>query len=339
MAKSQKASTPSTVEWVRIGDCHIGAGYQRKVDQRLVDKIAANFDPYLLAVPAVVRRADGGLWVTDGQHRILALRKMGWDDQRVQCEVQDEVSYERSALTHVERNDLRRATSPYDKFMGRIEAKQPMQMDILKLVQEFDMVIGAASGRDKGGTQNNPGAVTAVSTLEKLYTDGGRDHLKQVFTIVTEAWGPVSDAVQAPILKAVSKLTSEYDRLLDGDRLVRSLKRYRPAEYIKRGYAGKELNRSNVSNNIVVAVVADYNNLPGGRKLPPAAELVGQGHRGRGGRRLTVAERGQVKELVENGYSNREIKDRFPKTTTKVLSTLRREVKPMKRKAAVKKAK
>lgn len=329
-AKSQKVDTPSKVEWVRVGDCHVGAKYQRIVNTKLVDKIAREFDPFLLAIPSVVRRDDGSLWVTDGQHRILALRKMGYDDQLIQCEVQEEVSYEKSALTHVDRNDLRRGTSPIDKFRGRVEAKQPMQLDIKRIVESFGMEVGSRS--EKSSNDRPQGIVSAISTLEQLYTNGGGDHLKAVLRIITETWGTESDAVQAPILKAISRLLAEYDRLLDEARLVRSLKRYRPMEYVKRAYAGKELNRSNVPANIVVAIVADYNNLPGGRKLPPATDLVGQGHRGRGSRRLTVAQRAQVVELLSNGYSNAEVKERYPGATTKLLQTLRRELKPMKRK-------
>lgn len=306
-AKKDRAGIASVVKWVRVSDLVIGAKYQRTIREHKVAAIADNFDPFQFGVPAASQRADGSLHVTDGQHRVMAMRRMGWDDQMIQVEIIPELTYAEEAGTHVDRNANRTATSAIDQFFGNVEANRKMQKDILGMVESRGLVIMKQSNKQ-------PNAVWAVSTLEKLYTDGGKTLLGKTLDTILAAWGPSSDAFQANILKAVSRLHLEYDRLLDDGKLAKSLKRYRPAEYLRRAEAGKELNRSNTILNMVVAIVADYNSVAGGRKLPPATDLVNRAGVPNA-RRITVAQRAQITELLLNGYSKAEVKERYEKVS------------------------
>lgn len=314
-SNGKRASLPSRVEWVKVADLSIGARYQRTLKESKVKAIAENFDPGQFGVPAASRREDGSLHVTDGQHRVSAVRRMGWDDQLIQVEVIGELPYPEEAGMHVDRNANRTSTSAYDVFMGNLEAERPVQVGIMKQLKARDLQL----------CKSNPseGQIYAVAALQKIWESGGPATLERVLDIILDAWGPLSDSFAAPVLKGLAKLFAEYDRMVDDQRMARSLKRHRPAEYIKRAHAGREMNRSNVVNNIVVAVVADYNNLPGGRKLPPPSDLVGQGKGGR--MRVTTATRAQIVELAKNGYSRREVKERYKEVSMSLIGAIFKE--------------
>lgn len=311
-----KVNLPSKVEWQKVSDLTIGARYQRTLRESKVKDIAENFDPFQFGVPAVVRRADGSMHVTDGQHRISAMRLMGWDDQMIQVEVISGLDYTEEAGMHGDRNANRTATSAFDLFMTNLEAQRPLEVAVWKILEARGLTLA------KSGAHPNDGSIYAVGALERIYNTGGAPLLERTLDTIIEAWGPLPDGFQAPILKGVSRLLAEYDRMVDNTRLVKSMKRYRPAEYNKRANAGRELNRSNVVANLVVALVADYNQLPGGKKLPPAEDLLSRP--GKLGNRTytTQAVRAQIRELATQGYSQREVKARFdavPMTTIKAI--------------------
>ena len=53
--------------------------YQRILNMKNVAGIVKNFDPAKLGVLVVSHRADGTYAVLDGQHRLAALRRLGYD--------------------------------------------------------------------------------------------------------------------------------------------------------------------------------------------------------------------------------------------------------------------
>lgn len=62
--------------WIAVGELNVDREYQReKVSNARVLEIAKNWKWKACGVLIVVRRVDGSLWVTDGQHRWLAARK------------------------------------------------------------------------------------------------------------------------------------------------------------------------------------------------------------------------------------------------------------------------
>src|SRR5688500_2367601 len=57
---------------------------QREINPARVDYIPRNFDPEDLGNPNVSQRS-GLDSIIDGQHRVEALKVIGWEDQQIQC--------------------------------------------------------------------------------------------------------------------------------------------------------------------------------------------------------------------------------------------------------------
>lgn len=68
-----------TDEWIKVDDLRVDISVQRELQDAHVRKIVSKFDPSAFGRLIVTRREDGHYYVTDGQHRLNALREMGLD--------------------------------------------------------------------------------------------------------------------------------------------------------------------------------------------------------------------------------------------------------------------
>lgn len=112
--KKQRASH---LRWVPIAEMKVSPKAQREFRKPHAEKFAADFDLEALGFP-VVNIRDGHYWIVDGQHRVEALKMMGWADQQIQCECYEGMTEAEEADLFLRRDD-RRAITSFDKFRCR----------------------------------------------------------------------------------------------------------------------------------------------------------------------------------------------------------------------------
>src|SRR3982074_2064161 len=84
-----RISRDARLRWVPIGEMRVSPGSPREFHQSHPQELAANFDLEGFGFP-VVNHRDGHWYVIDGQHRVAALRLIGWGpEQQIQCEGYD----------------------------------------------------------------------------------------------------------------------------------------------------------------------------------------------------------------------------------------------------------
>ena len=66
-------------EWLRISDIKIDIEVQRELQEAHVQNIIRKFDPTAFGRITVSKREDGFYYCTNGQHRLRALERMGFD--------------------------------------------------------------------------------------------------------------------------------------------------------------------------------------------------------------------------------------------------------------------
>src|SRR5215470_2943638 len=98
------------IEWLRISELHFDPRINRTVKPSRVKTIVGEFDSDALGIIFVSKRAEGDYLVVDGQHRILALKEMGWGDQRVQCKVYPNLSLAQEAARTLRLNNTHKWT-------------------------------------------------------------------------------------------------------------------------------------------------------------------------------------------------------------------------------------
>jgi Family of unknown function (DUF6551) len=208
--------TPKRVErdarlkWVPVADMKTSPLAQRELQQGRVDQLIANFDLEQLGTPTVNHR-DGYWYIIDGQHRVAALKGIGWGDQQVQCWAYEGLTEKDEAEKFLKLNDYL-AVNAFAKFRVGVQADRQEESDIDRIVRAQGLHI--AKGRNSGGS------VGAVSTLRKVYRRSPAT-LARTLRIIRDAYGDAG--LDAPVIEGVGLVCHRYNGLLSDERAISTL--------------------------------------------------------------------------------------------------------------------
>ena len=185
--------------------------YQRSLSQSHVELAAENFDLRQIN-PVKVSRRNGICYVFNGQHtvEIVAMRS-GSRDTPVWCMVYDDLEYEEEADIFANQMKYVRPLKPLEIFNANIEAGNPDQIIIKKLVESLGLEIGSVK---------RPGMILAVGTLESIYSKYGYHILSRVLMLCGATWEGDVNSFSANMLRAVSRLVVTYGEDLDDEAFV-----------------------------------------------------------------------------------------------------------------------
>lgn len=181
--------------------------YQRNLSKAHIQRAAANFDLYQIN-PVKVSRRDGINYVFNGQHTIeIVALVSGSRETPVWCMIYDDLSYQHEADIFANQMKYVKPLSPYEVFMANIEAGSDMQLIIKDMVESYGLKIE---------NKTTPCGITAVSTLESIYSRYGYHMLDHVIHLCTATWEGEVNSMSANMLNAVTKLFVAYgDTLID----------------------------------------------------------------------------------------------------------------------------
>lgn len=206
-SKQQRAAH---LRWVPIRQMAVSPLAQRAVNPARVDQIAAHFDPEDVGTPTVSYR-DETYYIIDGQHRVEAMRLIGWDDQQIQCWTYEGMTEDEEAERFLKLNDTL-SVNAMSKFRVSVAAGRERESDIDRVVRAANCVVT----NDK-----IPGAIGAVGTLGKIYDRSGPGTLSRTIRIIRDAYGDAG--LEAPILDGIGLLCQRYNGAVDDAELVRRL--------------------------------------------------------------------------------------------------------------------
>ena len=114
---------PPTLEWIDVTRLSIDPVYQRTVEgvksKRIIAAMQKDWDWSLCQVIVVSRRADGSVYVLDGQHRLTGARQRG-DIPHLPCVILSGRDRSNEAATFVALNTKRQKLSQADIFFGML---------------------------------------------------------------------------------------------------------------------------------------------------------------------------------------------------------------------------
>lgn len=252
------ANRVSHLRWVPIVQMRISPNAQQKFQQSHAERLATNFDLEALGYPVVSHR-DGHFYVIDGQHRIAALKLIGYGDQSIQCECYEGLTEEGEAELFLQRNS-RREPPAFEKFRIAVFSGREMQSDIDRVIRTN----GAVISQDRV-----PGAIRCVGTLERIYRRGGAGILGRSVRLSLGSYGDAG--LEAAVLDGLALLAQRYNGTLSDEVAVKKLGN------VNGGVNGL-LNRAetlrlktgNAKGQCVAAAAVEIINAgaSGGRKLP-----------------------------------------------------------------------
>ncbi len=198
------------LRWVSISLMAVSPLAQRELNQSRVDRIVATFDLEQIGTPTANRR-DGIWYVIDGQHRIEALRAIGWGDQQIQCWAYEGLTEQDEAEKFLKLNDYL-AVNALSKFRVGVQAGRGVECDIDRIVRAASLCVSA----DKV-----PGAIGAVGTLRRVYDRAGAASLRQTLGIVRDAYG--DSGLEAAVIDGIGLFAQRYASEMDVPYVVTKL--------------------------------------------------------------------------------------------------------------------
>ena len=194
---------------------------QREFNRTRGEYIAANFNPAKFGYP-VVNRADGVNSVIDGQHRVYALKQQPdcTGATIVECECYDDLTQQQMADIFLGRNDTR-AVRPFPRFLVGVSAGYPRESAVMQIVTEAKLRVS----KDR-----NPGSVSSVGALLRVYDRCGADVLLRVLCALRDAYEASPDAFRASVVDGFARLLVRYPDLKSED-LVAALSKPRIGVY------------------------------------------------------------------------------------------------------------
>lgn len=246
------------LDWVPIKEMTVSALAQRDLNPGRVEHLRLRFDVEQIGTPTVSYR-DGRYYIIDGHHRIEAMRQLGWEDQQVQCWILDGLEEIDEAERFLSLNDVL-SVPALPRFKVAVVAGRPEEVEVDAIVRSADLVVT----RDKV-----PGAVSAVSTLLKVYNRSGSAVLRRTLEIIRDAYG--DEGFEAPVIDGISLVCQRYNGQVDDDSTTKALR-------VAHGGVAGLLNRAehlrrttgNAKGHCVAAAAVDILNrtAPRGDKLP-----------------------------------------------------------------------
>lgn len=238
-----------------------------------VQDMAINWDPRAAGTISISQRADGTLYVVDGQHRTAGAlehktRVSSIDDETGEIVVEWKADPIRTLRAQV-----------HTGLTLAEEAQMYVLLNNTKVPQAVDRIAVAAIGGDPiaellvttgakyGWYLKQAPRIAASQALYKIAQwDGDGDILDRTFHVLTDAWHHDGEATRADIVEGLARVIQNYPQV-DDNRLARVLGRLTPSTVMA---DVKQLRSSFKSRARMIAVVNAYDRgLGDARKLMP----------------------------------------------------------------------
>lgn len=208
----EKKQRSSHLRWFKIGELVPSPYGQRRFEPAWANDIASDLKLEEIGFPVVSLR-DGIPYITDGQHRVAALRIFGFSlDDTIQCEVYEGLTPQEEAEKFLDRNHSK-SVSALSKFSVAVTAERREEVTIDRIVR----VNGLHVGRNRA-----PGAISAVGALRKVYNRyGGEIVLGKVLRIIRDAYGDTG--FQSLVIEGLGMCLHRYNGEIDEAQMMTRL--------------------------------------------------------------------------------------------------------------------
>lgn len=259
MAKTIKGTGRYTL--LDVSTLEVDPPTQRTLQPTHVADIAENFDPDQLG-EIVVSLRDGHYYVVDGQHRVEAIRKMGWGDQKVPVKLYDSLTQAEEAVLYL-RLQKRRQPKAIDNFRISIVGLNEIDCDIERIVKSCGLTVS---------NQKKDGSIAAVSALRRVYSGAGLAQqsptaLAKALRVLKAAWGGSAASFDRGLILGAGMLVIRYNGSVDLDALTAKLAKVGggPSGLLGRAKSVMEMKRRPEGHCVASVMVDTYNSGKGSK--------------------------------------------------------------------------
>ena len=173
--------------------------YQRVLNMRNVAGIVRDFDPAKLGVLVVSHRKDGSYAVLDGQHRLTALRKMGF--AAANCIVLEGMTIQQEANYFRHQNENKQSLRIADTFNAAVWAEDEESVTIKAVLDRYGFRLG------KSG---HPMCICAIGALQSIIRQFGVAVLDLTLASIAVTWNQDSTILRREMLAGLSEFWSRF---------------------------------------------------------------------------------------------------------------------------------
>ena len=253
-------------EWIAEDCLEIDHSYQRRrIRDAWVKEIDTRFDPDLFLPLKVNRRRwdNDRLFVMDGQHRLLAIRRKGWDGQLLPCIVYDNLPIETEAKLF-DTQGYTKALTPQERFRSALRRHRSEEVIIEEIVSKQGYGLNLDDGRGENGR------ITAVETLRKILRRHRSELSGDVLGVCRDGFG-LDQGPKGAVLDGVTAFLVRYQKetTFDRRRLVVTLREKSMAAVLSEGMDVKKTMGTTPGDGVGFAIHRAYNRRLGqDRRLP-----------------------------------------------------------------------
>jgi len=198
--------------WVPLSQMQVSPLAQRDMRNAKVNEIAGDFDPDRLGT-IVVSYRDGKFYVVDGQHRVEAMRCIGWGDQQVEAWVHEGLTEQQEAKLFLHLNN-QLTVNALDKFKIAVTAGDTEAAAIAEVLEPLGLRIT---------TGKAPGTITSVGTVKRIHAKYGPEVLGRALAITKCAFG--DEGLTSVVIEGIALLVARYADVLDDNRAIAKLQK------------------------------------------------------------------------------------------------------------------
>ena len=203
--------------------------YQRGVQRKRVELIAADFNEYVANEPKISFR-NGKYYVVDGQHTIEArILRNGGRALPILCKVYTGMTMQQEALLFAEQNGHSAPLSAGIKLRAKVAGDDAPSKEFLAATNR----VGLAFNYDS--LQLSDYRISCVGTALKLYNEMGEKIYCESLRIIVAAWDGKPDSFRASVLRGMMHFVELYHGEFSEERLVRALGSVHPMEIYRVG--------------------------------------------------------------------------------------------------------
>lgn len=186
---------------VNVNDLQTDMSYQSPVRAGQVKKIVNNFDEKSIDSVVVNLREDGHYYIVDGQHRVTALKQLGFTT--VSAKVHAGLSLEDEAKLY---HDINSRPTKTPNSMAKAKMAHGDA-----LADAIDMAVESAGMHiDYEVNHKSIGHISAYRSLESIYKKYGRNGLEETLSFIKRVFGNHNGYFKGFFIEGVAKFLSTY---------------------------------------------------------------------------------------------------------------------------------
>ena len=203
--------------------------YQRGVERKRVELIAAHFNEYVANEPKVSFR-NGQFIVTDGQHTIEGrILRNGGKDLPILCKVYTGMTVEQEALLFAEQNGFSASLTAGIRLRAKVVGGDAISKAFLAATNRVGLSLNYDS------QQLTDYRIGCVGTALKLYNQMGEKIYCEALQLIVKAWDGKPDSFRASVLRGMMHFVELYHGEFSEERLVRALRSIHPVDIYRIG--------------------------------------------------------------------------------------------------------